>query len=555
MMKTLKSSRLPAMGAAALILIGGGVVYWLVSRESSENWQTGARYIPEEALMSVSVSTDPRQWQQLQEYGTAESQALWGESLSSFAESVATNYGYNYIEDIQPWVGEEVTIAFLPPPAELDPDAPPLIPGESPSTIAVLPISKGNLAARMFEDSTESNTWTEREYKGIDIRDGTDDADRTFSIAVLDREFLVVGNRPEALDRAIDAYRDGKSIASTPGYDRAWESSESERYFARAYFNLQTAFNALAQTSTEPISPDILAKLESQGLATFASLQPDGIAFKNLSWLKPNSETVYLGKNQTGRMAARLPDRTVMMISGNNLEQLWKDYLQGATANPLAPGNPDWLRRALKSTVDLDLEEDLLPWMTEEFALAMVPVETQTERGFPGGVVLMVQAAERQDAEAVFEKLDGVMRQKYQYQVEETTIKNRPVVKWVSLGGALTVTRGWLSDNVAFISVGAPIADLLIPNPTSSLDASERFLDSVPLELQPNNGHFYLDLDGTINAEGFTLLQLPPAQKTFVSAIESIGVTSAIQDKRHSQYDVFVKLKKEPSGEEDAETR
>ena len=543
MIKTLKSSRLPAVGAAALLLVGGGLAYWLFSRNEPENWQTGAKYIPEEALMTLSVSTDPQQWQQLKSYGTSESRELLGEGLQSAADRLATNYGYDYVEDIRPWVGDEVTIALLPPPAEPDPNAPPLVPGEMQSAIAVLPIGKGNLAKELFAEASTSGSWEERSYRGIDIREAKDDADRTFSTAILNNAVVVVGNRPQALERAIDAYKDGKSISDAPGYDRAWESTLPETFFARAYFNLQTAFAALSETSIDPIAPEILAKLESQGLTTTVSLQSDGILFKNLSWLKSNSETAYLGQNQAGKIVARLPGNTVMMMSGGNLEQLWKDYLQGAESNPLAPGDPNWLRRALKSTVDVDLEKDLLPWMTKEFALAMIPVEGEKAQNFPGGVVLMVEAAKREDAEALFEKLDGTMREKYQYQVKEEKIGDRPVVNWTSLGGALTVTRGWLSDKIAFISVGAPIIDGLIPQPADSLAASDRFLGSVPLELQPNNGHFYLDLDGTINAEGFTLLQLPPAQKAFVSAIESIGVTGAVQDKRHSQYDMFVKLK------------
>ncbi|MGB6169515.1 MAG: DUF3352 domain-containing protein, partial [Geitlerinemataceae cyanobacterium] len=160
------------------------------------------------------------------------------------------------------------------------------------------------------------------------------------------------------------------------------------------------------------------------------------------------------------------------------------------------------------------------------------------------GVVLMVEAGDRSSAEQVFEKLDTAVKEKYRFQIEETKIRDRQIVNWKSQIPGLRIDRGWLNDNVAFFSVGAPIAETFVPKPAQSLVDSRSFKSAIPLNLQPNNGHFFLDLDQTLNAENFSLLQLPPDQKAWVGAMESIGVTGAIQDERSSRYDVFVKIKK-----------
>ncbi|MGB3239607.1 MAG: DUF3352 domain-containing protein [Geitlerinemataceae cyanobacterium] len=540
MKRKIKRSQLLAVGAATTVIVGGSVVYWLLSRGSEVQTQAGAKIIPQDAVMTISVSTNLRQWQQLRQYGTSDSRKLLGDRLEDLGQ-ILSDTGYDYRKDIQPWIADEATIAFLPFP-EVKPDAPPLKPDEPQSVVLVLPVANRNAARRLWEKSAESEPWKERKYKGVTIRERQKDK-FTYGVISLGKS-IVVANSPKAAERSIDAYQGGKTIASTPGYTKAWESLQPSRTFARAYFNIPTAMRVVSENTDRPISPEVLEQVEYQGVATAVSLESEGILFQNISWLKPKSDRVFLLENNATTMPDRLSSDTIAMMSGYNLEQLWKDYLQGSQSNPLSPIDPNWLRRALSTTVNLDLETDLLPWMNKEFALAIVQANAEAENTFPGGVVLMVEAGDRSSAEQVFEKLDTAVKEKYRFQIEETTIRDRQIVNWKSQIPGLRINRGWLNDNVAFFSVGAPIAETFVPKPAQSLVDSRSFKSAIPLNLQPNNGHFFLDLDQTLNAENFSLLQLPPDQKAWVGAMESIGVTGAIQDERSSRYDVFVKIKK-----------
>jgi Protein of unknown function (DUF3352) len=540
MNRKIEHSRLLAVGAAALIVVGGGVGYWLLSRRSEVETQTGAKIVPQDAVMTVSVSTNSRQWQQLRQYGTPDSQKLLRDRLEELSQ-VLSDTGYDYQKDIQPWIADEATIAFLPFP-EAKPDAPPLKPGQPQSVVLVLPVANRNAARKLWKKSASSEPWKERKYKGVTIRERQKDK-FTYAVISLSKS-IVVANSPQAAERTIDAYQGGETIASTPGYTDAWESLQPSRTFARAYFNIPTAMRVVSENSDRPIDPEVLKKVEYQGVATAVSLESEGILFKNISWLKPKSDRVFLLENNARTMPDRLSAETVAMMSGYNLEQLWKDYLQGSQSSPFSPIDPDWLRRALSTTVNLELEKDLLPWMNKEFALAIVQADKEAGKNFPGGMVLMVETGDRTQADRVFAKLDAAVQEKYRFQVEETKIRDRPIVNWKSPLPGLAIERGWLNDNVAFFSVGAPIAETFIPKPSQSLVNSRAFKSAMPLELQPNNGHFFIDLDRTLNAENFALLQLPPNQKALVGAMESIGVTGAIQDERSSRYDVFVRIKK-----------
>jgi hypothetical protein len=543
-LEKLKSPRLLSLGAAALIVVSGGFTYWYFSRASSADLQTGAKLVPQDATLTVSLSTDPQQWQQLQAYGTTESQKLLQGVLAQLTERFLTENGYDYQKDIQPWIGDEVTIALLPTPAPT-PDASPLIPGQLSGAIAILPIKNGEAAKQIWDKAKSSKEWQERKYKGVTIRQkqGTDASKIPLAIASIDRNFLVIANRPDVAERAINAYQSNDSIASAPGYAAAWQSLRGDRAFARAYINLLTATRELSNSSSRPIDADILAKVSTQGLVSALNLQSEGILFRGISWLQPKSQQVHSLENRTKEMPTRFPDSTVLLVSGTNLEQLWKSYLVVAQDNPRAPLNPIWLRSALQESVTLDLDKDLLPWMTGEFALGLVRTQADDKANFPGSVTVMVQTNGRSQADEVLARLDKTMQEKYKFKVEKSTVQNRDVVNWIAPQfQGMAVTRGWLSGDVTFLSVGAPIADMLIPKPAPSLADTSLFKTAVPRDLQPNNGHFFWDLEKTLNAEGFNLIEFPPEQKAILGAIRSIGVTGAVRDERTTEYEVFVRM-------------
>ena len=134
------------------------------------------------------------------------------------------------------------------------------------------------------------------------------------------------------------------------------------------------AVGATAPDEPLSLSPaQIAARQQRQGVAATVSLEPDGIRFKGISWLKPNSTQKNEVENASSRLPRRLPADTLLMISGDNLARLWQDYAQGADSNPLALMPPTYLSGGLKATIDMNLEEDLLPWMGGEFLFALIP--------------------------------------------------------------------------------------------------------------------------------------------------------------------------------------
>src|SRR5512147_2826698 len=103
MRKKFQSSLILTSAAIAAIITGGAAAYWVLIQEkySSGNLPVGASLIPQDVLMAFSVSTNERQWQQLREYGTLQSQAAFEQNLTKLRDRFLTTNGFNYQQHIQ----------------------------------------------------------------------------------------------------------------------------------------------------------------------------------------------------------------------------------------------------------------------------------------------------------------------------------------------------------------------------------------------------------------------------------------------------------------------
>ncbi len=554
MKKNKKPSLVLTLSAAGLLIGAGSAAYWLLSQRqrASSDLLVGANIIPGDALFAVSLTTDPQQWQKLREFGTKQTQAELDKNLVELRDRFLTNNGYDFQKDIAPWVGNDVTIAILAPaiasiaapkPVTTNEDAA----NDQQSMVMVLPVKNPEIAKNILAQpkTLKQGKWIDRIYQGIAIKQSQGQAGENFSAALLDGRFLVITDSPKATERAIDAYKNQTSLATTGGFAENFPKIANYQRFGQFYINVPTAAKIAAASPNRPLPAQVLAQLQNnQGLAGTMTLEAEGIRFKGVSWLNPNSQRVLTVENKAGQMQSRVPAETLMMLSGGNLQRLWGDYVLTSQGNPLSPIAPEQLRGGIKSLTTLDLDKDLLSWMKGEFSLSLIP--STPKQGFPDdfrvGLLFMVQTSNRQSAEASIKQLDEVMRNQYQFQVQPAKVAGQPVVNWVSPYGTLTATHGWLDGNVAFLVVGAPVTDKILPKPNNTLASTIPFQQTVPTEPNPKNGQFFLDVERTV--KNFPLPTLIPNQQILLDATRSIGMTSAVSDSRSNIYDIFIALKK-----------
>ncbi|MBE9094946.1 DUF3352 domain-containing protein, partial [Tychonema sp. LEGE 07203] len=425
------------------------------------------------------------------------------------------------------------------------PNAPPPPPIQQ-SVAIILPIANPIKAKELLAKprSLNQGKMVERNYKGVQVTETQGTPDRTFSVAVLGTNYLAVTTDPTATDRIIDTYKGEPSLAKTPGYADNIQQIKDAAAFGQLYVNMPVASAFIAANSSREISPENLEKLQqNQGFATTATLDAEGIGFKSISWLKPDSTRKIAVENNAIKMVDRLPSNTIMTVSGGNLQRLWQDYVSGADANPLSPINPQVLRTGLKSTTGLDLDKDLMNWMAGEFSLSLIPAPAPNPKDkYAAGFVFMVETNNRGAANKTLKQLDETMSAKG-FRVEEIKVGGQAATKWTSPFGGIAVTRGWI-DDVAFITVGAPVVDAIVPAPKSPLLSSEIFQKTVRSQLKPHNGNFFIDTEAAFNPKNLALPEFPPDQKMWIDATRSIGVTAAVTGDRTTRYDTFVRLKK-----------
>jgi Protein of unknown function (DUF3352) len=557
--KKKKPSLLLTLSASGLLIGIGSAAYWffIQGQPFSRNLPVGANIIPQDALFAVSLTTDTKQWQKLREFGTSETQKQLDQNLVQLKERFLTNNGYNFQKDIQPWVGDEVTIAILAPPAAKPvskPVATNMEVASDQSMVMVLPIKNLAVAKSILAQPKplKQGKWIERIYQGITIKQTEGNVGEKLSAALIDQRFLVITDNAKATERTIDAYKSKISLATTGGFAENFSKTAGYQPFAQFYVNVPIAAKIAATAPNRPLPAQVLAQLQNnQGLAGTATLEAEGIRLKSVSWLNPNSQRVLAVENKAGSMQNRLPSETLMMLSGSNLKRLWGEYISTSGGNPLSPISPEEVRRGVKSLTNLDLDRDLLSWMQGEFSVAVIPNTPQagSAENFRVGLVFMVKVSDafgkrsyRTAGEASLTQLDEAMQNQYQFKIQKGTVAGKPVVNWISPFGTLTATHGWLDGDVVFFVLGAPISDKIVSKPSSTLASTLLFQQTVPKGLNPAKGLFFLDVERTVKS--FTFNTTSMSQLSLLPAIRTIGVTTAVNDNRSQRYDIFLELKK-----------
>lgn len=575
---TRKPALLITLGTAIAFITGGGAAYWWFNRQSAPsgpvNLPVGAEVIPNTALITLSFSTDAQQWRELRSFGTPESQAQVDQLLAQWRDRWLTSNQLDYQSDIQPWIGSEMTVAVLPPddstaepPAAIPPDP---SPGEitdpsapSPATpdpsslvsdledqdlIAILPIADPLQAQQTLEQSMANSTVSqEQDYEGITLREITPDGGTSYATAVVENRFVAIAPSMVILQQMIDAYRNDTALDDQDAYRETVRQAASDRPFLRAYVNI-----AAAQALPGDVSPanQWLSFSRNQGMAATVTLEAQGIRLQTSTWrsLEPDAPMV---RDDFTDIATLLPDSTLMMVSGSNLKSRWQQYSSQATqtntsgtaSNSLL--HPDSIRQGIQSATGLDIDRDWMNWMSGEFAVGLIPMADDTApNGTSVGLVVIAKASDRQAAETTFTALEEVMTSRHRFEVTDATIADTPVKQWTQPLSGLTVVRGWLDGDRAFLALRASVAETILPAPETPLTATSLY-QTLTSNNSDTTGQFFVNLESVFSDQsGLPVPAIPGSYGNYLNAIQSISVTLRSHNSQTSLYDTFVILRK-----------
>ena len=544
--KQKQRQKLARTGAATLLVGLMAIGCWklLSGRSGTLDTSNGMNLLPQDTFFSVSISTDTERWQKFTEFGIPESRGIFQQQIAKFQTDFLTHYGYDYQRDIQPWIGKQILLGYLDNPgAAVDKSI--SAKAAVKQTIAIFPIADRGAAQRVIEQHQtpiDANL-VKSNYKGVEIKEFKRKIG-SMAIAIVG-DYVAITSDRSGLERVIDTQQGGKSLLTVPGYTKALTEIEIDKPFAQVYMNMPVAMAVGAASSPQTLDPAKLAQAQAvQGMAANATLEAEGIAWKGISWLNPNTKQKLTVENQGQNLAENLPANTLMMMSGGNLQKLWQSYVREAESNPLAPRKPNDLVKELDTITGLTLEAEILNWSKGPFGVAMIPKPDGVDTSFGAGWVMIQQASDRSAAEKAFARLDTKMSQTFK--INKVQIGGKDAIEWASPMGVPGATHGWLDRNMAYLNLGAPVASTFVPQPRSRLADTALFQQSTRSNLNNHNGQFFIDVDRTINAGNLQLPYLSPEVRAGFQAVKSLGVTSAIFDESSNRFDMFVALKKVP---------
>lgn len=534
------------LGGTFLLIAGGAVGFWLLGGRDAGKLPVGARVIPQNVVMSLTLSTDTAQWEQLSSLGRANTGQNWQQGVKDLETRLLEPLELSYADHIRPWVGDSLTLAYLAPDVETVEQV------DRQEVVWVLPIQNYEQASNLLDSNqlTLGRPPTKRTYNGVEVREFQGPEGQDYAIAVLEQQLMIFSNVSIALNKVIDTVQARKpSIAETPRYQEAMRPILSGQSFAHIFVNLPAAANRMVATGDLQLSEGTLARIkEVQGLGSTVSLESDGLQINGVSWLKPDAEQILEIDNNARDIAKHLPEDTFLMMSGGNFQQLWQDFAAGTPAKLLLPFNPKVWNDDLQEGVGINLNQDFIPWMDGEFAGALVPVQTGEDKDSGKregvGIALLTKPSDRTAATKAFKTLDDTVQERYDFQISESKVANKIVTTWKVHTGIAVGSHGWLDQSTAFLTLGGPITNRLVQPPKTNLTQSEQFKAVTRSPLRPTS-HFYIDMPTSLNlSQNSPLLpKLTPNVVNFLQNFQGIGVTAAINNSWSHRYDIQITFK------------
>ena len=472
-----------------------------VAMQPSVSKLNGLNLLPANTTMAAQIAIDRSDWLRLRNLGTPASREILERELAKWSQETLGDT--NLLKSIPTWLGKEIYWAQL--------------------------ATGDNLTLLSIRSTLPAQPGNARQYQGVTIWETAKESRAV--IAGKDEKFLAIGSKA-AIEQAITAQK-GQNLATAPAYVQMNKAIAGGDSISQIYINFP---QAIGSKST--------AKLTSQALLMNISTRDQVLAAQGVVW---SSKKLVPSKHSPG-FAAQVPASTMLLLSGSSLGKLWAEYLPLATNNPAAPLQPQVLQDSLKTSTGLDLNTDILAWGSGEFAVAIVPqtpvAQAQIESGSVGGAVLLLsRSTDPAATDRTMASLDKTMAERYKFKVDKANLKDLSIVRWSAALGGTQATHGWLSSQVAFLTLGVPIVEQFLPNPEKSLENHPDFRQVMSDKISPIDAQTYIDVNTMAASGNLPLQKFPTDTQTVLQAINSIGLVSNAVSDQANRFDLAVYLK------------
>jgi hypothetical protein len=551
-----------AIGTAVVATgIGGAYLYFSQRAQSIKGMLGAVAAIPQEAQVVMAFNTKSEPWNKLAQFGTPASQKLISDGLNkSPLNSLLVQSKTEYSRDVQPWLEGYVITALVPNKAQ--PQAPA-------ATLVIAPTrdsGKSNAFLVKYRDALtqQGAKFTPSIYKDVTYYESPS-ASPNNSVVTADigGQYVAIATSAALIEQAIDTYKGtSPSLAKKPifakiyGSKPAGQTLDREDSLLQVYLDGEVALEFIGSQANLNLNEAAIAqsKRELDAMTLTGGTQKEGLRFEINTYLKSDNPNPLA--NNEAKVLSLLPQETFLLVSGVNLYQSWLSLVSQAKGNASSAQLVDQIRKGVKDSTKLDLDQDILQWMNGEFAIAAIP-NNQGILANPGfGFVAIAQASDQNAAKTALEKIDKAAQSSSVgllpkgVDLKPKQIGDKSVVTW-AIGNTNVATRGNLDNNFVFWAMG-DLADTFVPKPARTLPESSSFQILTTGIPKSNGGYFFLNMTTALSLADRLL---PPEVKSnpnfteirsILDAINGIAVTSTNVDAKTTRLDLLFTLKPTP---------
>ncbi|MEH2338802.1 DUF3352 domain-containing protein [Nostoc sp.] len=537
-------------GAIALLVIAIAGFYWFFAKSpanliASTSQSGAAIFVSKLSPVMVSFLANPDRLQALERE----------EELSKLKTSLFAKSGIDYKQDIQPWLGNEITLAITT--LDIDRD---LENGQQPGYLLALSTQQPDKSREFVEllfskRALAGANLAVEQYKGVKLISDNSQPERDFLAgAVVGESFVLFANDPKVLRDAINNVQaPDLNLTSSPEYQKATKQLPKGG-LAVAFLNLPIVAKWQGLELPEQLynSQIISLVLNPKGLLAETS-------FLTSSEIVPPSPPL---SKPVGALQY-IPASAGLAISGSNLSnlgdsdvaKLWRQ----ATAT-IYGSKEDVVSRLAKPLADvqkrwgINFPEDIFSWVQGEYAIALLPDKEQTTPHW----IFVVEKSE--SVEQGVARLDAIAssnglsinpltidKQKISAWTELTTATKKSDVKEGTSFSIETKVQGLHTTlgNYEIFTSDLETMDEILTTKDNSLIDNPNFKDSIAAIPLPNQGYIYLDWTKSQNLleRQVPILKLVEVLgKPFFNNLRSLTVSSYGTDTRALKGGVFFKL-------------
>ncbi|MBE9051781.1 DUF3352 domain-containing protein [Nostocales cyanobacterium LEGE 11386] len=518
-------------GAIALIIAIAGF-YWFFTKSpvkiASTSQPGAAIFVSKLAPIMVSLLTNPERLQSLEHEG----------ELSKLKTSLLAKSGIDYKQDIQPWLGNEITLSVTTLDIDRDVEN-----GQQPGYLMALATDEPE-KSREFLDLLFSKrvlagaNLAVEQYEGVKLIYANSQPEQDFLAGAVVDGFVLFANDPKVLRDAINNVQaPDLNLTSSPKYQKATQQLP-QGVFATAFLNLPIVakWQGLEIPEITYDSQIISLLLNPKGLLAETEFLTDSEIFPPSSPLsKPVGALQYI------------PDTAGLVISSSHLHNLGnsdlaKLWTQAKTA--ISGSGTDIISRLIQPLAEVEksksinLAEDIFSWVKGEYALALLPHEGQTIPDW----IFVVERLE--DVPAGISRLDAIASANG-LSTSSLSLDQQKITAWTELAAATkqTDTKERPSfaieakvqgvhttlGNYEIFAANLETLNEVITAKKNSLIDDRSFQDSIAALSQPNQGYIYLDWT---KSQGLLERQLPILKlveivgKPFFNNLRSLTLSS-----------------------------